>query len=159
MNTVLFSTDVAAPAFQHNQYIQYKLWVALCFVKIEHEHTSKVIETTCIDVEGGTAFNIVSFRKRFCSEMRRCIRRWETKVDTVYSSNTTWYLWPRFLKLRQCSTTAPLSMTLPFYVSTNVCIEKYWFRFTMTRTCSHISFLFASHSVVSRCKSIFLENW
>ena len=83
--------------------------------------------------------------------MRRSMRRWEPKVDTVYSSNTTWYLWPRFfLKLRQCSTTATLSMTLTFYVCTNVCIEKYWFRFTTTRTCSHISFLFASHSVVSR---------
>ena len=41
-----------------------------------------------------------------------------------------------------------------------VCIEKYWFRFTMTRRCSHISFLFASHSVVSRvsCMFIFLKT-
>ena len=52
MNTVLFSTNVDAPAFQHNQYIQYKLWVALCFVKTGHEYTSKVIETTSNEAEG-----------------------------------------------------------------------------------------------------------
>ena len=43
-------------------------------------------------------------------------------------------------------------------VCQKVCIEKYWFRFTMTRTCSLLSFLFASHSVVSRVHNYFLEN-
>ena len=45
-------------------------------------------------------------------------------------------------------------------VCQNVCIEKYCFRFRMTRTCSHISFLFASHSVVSRvvCIITFLKT-
>ena len=51
MNTVLFSTGVAAAAFQHNQYIQYELWVALCFVKTGHEHTSKVFEPASNEAE------------------------------------------------------------------------------------------------------------
>ena len=55
-----------------------------------------------------------------------------------------------------CNTT----QCIDILVCQNVCIEKYWFRFTMTRTCSHISFLFASHSVVSRvvCIIIFLKT-
>ena len=123
MNTVLFSTDVAAPAFQHNQYIQYKLWVTLCFVKIEHEHTSKVIETTCIDVEGGTAFNTVSLRKRLCAAAAHADGN---RGLTPFIPVTLHGTYDRvFLKLRQCSTTATLSMTLTFYVCTNVCIEKY----------------------------------
>ena len=52
MNTVLFSTDVAAHAFQRNQYIQYKLWVTLCFVKTEHEHTSKVLKPPVMMLKG-----------------------------------------------------------------------------------------------------------
>ena len=52
MNTVPFSTDVAAAAFQYNHYIQYKLWDALCFVKTGHEHTSKVFEPASNEAEG-----------------------------------------------------------------------------------------------------------
>ena len=39
MNTVPFSTDVAAAAFQYNHYIQYKLRDASCFVKTGHMTT------------------------------------------------------------------------------------------------------------------------
>ena len=51
MNTIPFSTDVAAAAFQYNHYIQYKLWVTLCFVKTGHEHTSKVFEPASNEAE------------------------------------------------------------------------------------------------------------
>ena len=99
MNTVLFSTDVAAAAFQYNHYTQYKLWDALCFCKDWAWPHVKSYWTRQSWGGIGTAYNIVSFRKHLCGEMHRCIRRLEPKVDTVYSSkSTSSYLYPRVFR-------------------------------------------------------------